>query len=101
MLVNSDNTVAESNSGNNDNQGNGKDLTAVAIQPPVAVATDSSGSSSDHAVSFGSIVDDGPGNAQTTQTVTLSDGTSGSLLKVLHNGIHLANWHEFSHCQHP
>ncbi len=95
MLVNSDNTVAESNSGNNDNQGNGKDLTAVAIQPPVAVATDSSGSSSDHAVSFGSIVDDGPGNAQTTQTVTLSDGTSGSLLKVLQNGIHLANGTNF------
>ncbi len=89
MILNCDNTVAESNYSNNSNQGSGKDLCSVSILPPVAVVTDSQGSSTDHAVNFGSIVNDGAGNAQAVQTVTLSNSAASSLLKVPQNGIHL------------
>ena len=95
MFVDSDNSVAESNESNNDNQGNGKDLTTVSILPPVAVVTDSVAPSNDHAVNFGSVVDDGPGHAQATQTVTLSDSAAKSLLKVVQNGIHLTGGTNF------
>ena len=95
MFINCDNTVAESNVNNNDNQGAGQDLTTVSIQPPVAVVTDSVAPSNDHAVNFGSVVADGPGNAQAVQTVTLSDSAARSLLKVSQNGISLANGTNF------
>ncbi len=95
MFVDSDNSVAESNEANNDNRAVGADLTTVTISPPAAVVTDSVGSSTDHAVNFGSIVDDGPGNAQTVQTVTLSDNAVRSHLKVAQNGIHLTGGTNF------
>jgi RHS repeat-associated protein len=87
MILNPAETVAESNYANNSNQGPGKDLCSVTISPPVAVVTDSQGSPTDHAVNFGSIVNDGPGNAQAVQTVTLSDSAARSILKVPQNGI--------------
>ncbi|HEX3152970.1 MAG TPA: choice-of-anchor D domain-containing protein, partial [Gemmataceae bacterium] len=88
-FIDADNTVAETNDSNNINQGTAKDLTTVNILSPAAVVTDSQGSSSDHAINFGSVVTDGVGNALTTQTVTLTDSAARSLLKVLQNGISL------------
>ena len=95
MIVDCDNTVAESNESNNSNQGSGKDLCSVSISPPVAVVADSVGSSTDHAVGFGSMVNDGTGKSQATQIVTLTDGAARSLLKVPQNGVHLLDGTNF------
>ena len=95
MIVDSQNTVAESNEANNRNQGTAKDQTAVSILPPVAVVSDSVGASMDHAIDFGSIVNDGAGNSNTIQTVTLSDSAAKSLLKVPQDGIQLLNGTSF------
>ncbi|MGL6077104.1 MAG: RHS repeat-associated core domain-containing protein [Fimbriiglobus sp.] len=95
MIVDSNNTVAESNESNNSNQGNRKDKQTISIQPPVASVADSQTPSTDRNVNFGSIIADGSGNSQTTHTVTLSNSAGLSALKVLQNGISLLGGSHF------
>jgi RHS repeat-associated protein len=75
MVVDVDNEVAESNEANNRNQGAGIDrdgspLTITAPTPSIYV-TDSAAPNNDKIVAFGSVANDGAGNARGVQTVTI------------------------------
>jgi hypothetical protein len=95
MFVDADKQITESDESNNKNQGVGIDLAKVTIYSPKVAVSDSSRTSTDRSVSFGSVVDDGPGNSLATQTVTISDSSPSSILTVAQNGIALANGTNF------
>jgi RHS repeat-associated protein len=95
MVINPGQVIQESNYPNDSNQGDGKDRFPITVSSPVAVVSDSQGSSTDHAINFGSVVDDGAGNALAIQTVSLSDSAARSLLTVGQNAIHLTNGTNF------
>lgn len=83
MIVDYQDTVSESNEGNNQNLGHGidRDDVAVIITPPVPdiFATDSTAPHDDLVVAFGGVAHDGPGNALGSQTVTLLNKGGGTL----------------------
>ncbi|MFM6629413.1 MAG: CARDB domain-containing protein [Microcystis panniformis] len=95
MILDSNNVVPEDNESNNSNQGGGRDLVAVTVLPPVASVADSVGSSTDKAMSFGSIINDGKGNASVSYALTLSNSAAKSLLKIPQNGVRLASGANF------
>ncbi|MCA9031987.1 MAG: choice-of-anchor D domain-containing protein, partial [Planctomycetaceae bacterium] len=95
MIVDVNNVVPESNEGNNSNLGNGFDKRPVTIRPPQSYVSDSVGSSTDLAMDFGTIINDGSGNSSVTHVVTLTNPAVGSKLKVPQNGIRLADGSNF------
>ena len=97
MDVNCDNTVTESNYGNNENQGLTKDEASLAINPPHISVTNSISPAGQNvqSINFGQVVDDGPGNSMTTQTLTITNTSPGSVLTIPKNGIQLANGTNF------
>lgn len=95
MILDVGNVVVENNEANNSNQGGGRDRIGVSVLHPIVTVTDSVGSSTDHTMDFGSIVNDGTDNAQVTYTVTLSDSAAISRLKVAQNGVRLADGSNF------
>ena len=95
MILDLNNVVSENSESNNSNQGGGRDLVAVTVLPSVASVADFVGSSTDKAMSFGSIINDGKGNASVSYALTLSNSAAKSLLKVAQNGVRLASGTNF------
>ena len=95
MIIDVGNVVPEDSETNNRNQGGGRDLVGVTVLPSVANVADTIGSSTDKAMNFGSIVNDGPRNASVSYSVTLSDSAAKSILKVGQNGVRLASGTNF------
>jgi RHS repeat-associated protein len=82
-VVDADNQVVETNESNNKNQGSNIDrnATTISITPPTPsiYVTDSALPNNDNAVAFGSVANDGAGNARGIQKVTIVNKGKASL----------------------
>jgi hypothetical protein len=89
MVVDCDNNISESNEGNNSNVGDGTDRDTLTINDNIRT-TDSVAPVDDWAINFGSVVDDGHGNASTTQTFSIVN-LGPNPLQIAQNGLAFVN----------